>query len=512
VTLGGGEVATYVSWSDTSIVVELGPATATGQVVVTVNAQSSSGGPSFTVRPGTIYCVKTTGSNSNSGQYQDCWLTLPHAVQNAALGGTIYSHGVSQAADDGEGWNAAITLRVAWCGLDGSGYPRALVAYPGTTVTVGVSAGGPSTGIRATDSSAVPSACTGGWTFAGLTVRGQSAIDLNGQSAAARSTHWRIINNDMSCPNGDGANACFHSSRVGAPTKVLGNNIHDAGVCPVASALYHGLYPSTDSVGLEIAWNSVGPVCGCRGIHTHSSSGLAQFDISVHDNVVHDTQCDGILLATIDPSQGGVSVYNNVIYNAGKGPANPEGSGSWSCILVPGSNQSGPPGSGEVQVFNNTMYNCGSYETPPYPGRSCFQISRQTAGVTVTARLRNNLCYVINTAGDYYVNDSGDSAALSGQNNLWFGDGAPPADANFTGNVNNDPGFVNAVAADFHLAAVGSPANGAGTTTLFPVRDYDGVIRPSPPSIGAYEFAGGLVSSKRLSGGVRLTPGTRMGP
>ena len=59
-------------------------------------------------------------------------------------------------------------------------------------------------------------------------------------------------------------------------------------------------------------------------------SGQSQYDIVIHDNIIHDTQCDGIIFATVDPSKGKIEVYNNIIYNAGKGPNNPEGSGNWT--------------------------------------------------------------------------------------------------------------------------------------------------------------------------------------
>ena len=60
-------------------------------------------------------------------------------------------------------------------------------------------------------------------------------------------------------------------------------------------------------------------------------------NLQIHDNVVHDTQCDGIVIVNVDPTQpGGINVYNNVIYNAGKGPGTLEGSGGFRCIGVGG--------------------------------------------------------------------------------------------------------------------------------------------------------------------------------
>ena len=53
-----------------------------------------------------------------------------------------------------------------------------------------------------------------------------------------------------------------------------------------------------------------------------------------------------------------------------------------------------------------------------------------------------------------------------------------------TGNINADPKFVSS--ADFHLQP-SSPCLGAGTSAGAPAATIDGLTRPNPPSIGAYE-------------------------
>jgi hypothetical protein len=58
-----------------------------------------------------------------------------------------------------------------------------------------------------------------------------------------------------------------------------------------------------------------------------------------------------------------------------------------------------------------------------------------------------------------------------------------------TGNFSADPQFVNAAAGDFHLKP-GSPCLGTGMVAGAAATDRDGALRPTPPSIGAYEAAG----------------------
>src|SRR6185295_6191645 len=96
--------------------------------------------------------------------------------------------GVSQTTDDGEGWNAAMTFRNEWC--SGSGYPRALVAYPGAKVTIG-SATSSVQSIRTTDSSAGGGACVGNWVFAGLTL-----VSSSDAATIAGGTNWRMVGNE----------------------------------------------------------------------------------------------------------------------------------------------------------------------------------------------------------------------------------------------------------------------------------------------------------------------------
>lgn len=63
-----------------------------------------------------------------------------------------------------------------------------------------------------------------------------------------------------------------------------------------------------------------------------------------------------------------------------------------------------------------------------------------------------------------------------------------PATGGNNGNnaVFADPSFVNAASDDYHICCV-SGAKATGTALAAPVIDFDGFLRPDPPSIGAYE-------------------------
>ncbi len=511
VSIGGGTAASYPIWSDTRITFQPGAAATTGTIELITSSGTSNALP-FTVRAGNIYFVATNGKDGNKGTFNSPWKTLPHAVQTIAAGDTIYAeNGVSQTVDDGQGWQAALTLRSEWCGT--SGNPRALLAYPGATVTIGNPNGlNPPTGIRSTDFSSGDGPCGGEWVFGEIELRGIQPVAIAGPSQ-----QWRFIGNDISCPNSNGSGgggACFETS-LASYVKVLGNNVHDAGTAG-ASALFQGVYFSTDSNHVEMGWNTVANVHGCRGVQIHSSplgsgyphSGYNQYDIAIHDNVIHDTQCDGIIADTVDPSKGPISIYNNVIYNAGKGPNNPEQSGSWSCIYVPGTTETGAPGSGMVEVFNNTLYDCGAFVTPPFSNANAA-IIEGGGNVNLIVHIRNNLVYQLPTTlfpgGVPYVvvwnpgkNAGGVCAAsancpwMQGTNNLFWGRSTVEKrdPANIVNSINANPLLVDPGQYNFQLQS-GSPAANGGVSVP---DNFDILGVPLPQGsgypIGAYALPG----------------------
>jgi uncharacterized protein (TIGR03437 family) len=509
VTIGGGPAASYTAWADTKVTIQLGAAAVTGNLVVTTPAGPSNSVP-FTVRTGTIYFVATNGSDSSSGKYNAPWQTLMQARGKMQPGDVTYvMNGVAQTADDGSGWNTSLLLRSGGT----AAAPMAFVVYPQATATIG-SVSGPPTGVRSAPDG------SGGfpnyWVFAGFTMRGQGAA-----MALWGSTGWRIIANDFSCPNGNGAGACMDTVESSS-LAFYGNTVHDTGIAN-ASALYHGAYFGTDSNHLDIGWNTVANAHGCRGIQIHSTpqsgepaSGQNQYDISIHDNTIHDTQCDGIILDTIDPSKGPISVYNNLIYNAGTGPNNPEQTGNWSCVNVPGSTENGPAGSGTVDIYNNTMYACGTFSNPPY-GNANSGIAYNGGNVAISLRIRNNIVYqtsnvpylvIWNPSTKAVCADSDNCNWIQGSNNLFFGSGPAPANTNITNSANADPKFVNLPQLNFHLQA-SSPARSKGVNTSLQT-DQDGVATGGAEGydIGAFQFVGGGIASIDCNPPVVLAPGS----
>ena len=478
ITWNGLTCLRVVSWGQQwqwyqKIVAQLGSSCTpgTGNFVVTVNGQASTSdtshgdtGAAFTVRStGNIYCVSTSGNNSNSGKFPNCWSSIPYAVHGGTTvaGDIIYvENGVQQTTQDT--YSASVALINSGGGT--ASMPLALVAYPGATVTVGSS-----TTNYGFFFPAIGGYSGNNWTIAGITTIGVTAFALNWYDGV------RLIANDASCPNGNGSTACVQSDG-GTNYRLYGNNIHDAGFSSTIKT-YHAIYWSTTGNHTWMGWNTVANVQGCRGIQFYSYTSPDMFDLHVHDNLIHDVRCDGINFSTVNPDAGTVEAYNNVMYNVGKGPDPIDGQSVYTCFDMAAFTTH----VAAVKIYNNTCLNAG------FSGNS----NAGAVNPTVPTSLVNNIFLQLN--GVPYV-VAGCSNLSSSTNNDFYGSGgAPSCGSGLTGSLSVDPRVVSTSIPNLHLQS-GSPIIGIGNAASFPHYDQAGLVRPTPPSAGAYEFTAGLVT------------------
>jgi IPT/TIG domain len=462
VTVGGGLVASYKQWSDTKISVALGAAAQTGNVVVTT-ANGPSNGTVFTVRAGNIFCVSTSGDDSNTGGFpSNCWATIVHAKNTITAGDIAYvEDGVSATATDN--YTAALSIQSA--GTASS--PIALVAYPGATIMIGTVSS--NYGVRVPNITVTAN----NWVLAGFHLQGLSGLDLGGASGT---DGFRIVGNDMYCPNGDGASACLHAATA-TNVKFLGNRVHDTSANIASpSKLFHSVYFTTNSNHIDVGWNEIGPANACRGIQFHSTGGNNQFDLHVHDNYIHDIRCDAINFTTVDPSLGPVEAYNNLLVHVGAGPDPLEGPADYAGVAVLNATNQGSPCSTNctVKIYNNTIYDAGAQQTS---GNGDIVVKPGPN----TVLTQNNIFQQLSS--EAYISGGG---TFTCDTNVFFGAGSGTASC--MNRINQDPLFVNVTGRDFHLLT-GSPAVDKALTPPCPATDKDGVTRPQVVGcdVGAYE-------------------------
>jgi len=480
VTLNGASCLRVVSWGTTwlwyqKIVVQLGSSCTSGNFVVTVGGVPSTAASvtvngstinqsAFTVRSGNIRCVSSGGSDSNSGSFGSCWATTQHAIQTIAAGDVAYVQSLTN-SDACAQYNAALCL----LSQGSSGSPKAIVAYPGATVTINTNQ---SYGLR------TPNVSGPGpfWVIAGfhITTGGSEALSL-------LVANVRVVANVLACPGGNGTAACYEAESSGSSLghQIYGNQWTQAGPSNFSSSskTYHGLYFSSGNNHHDVGWNDIHNVIGGRGLQVYQE-GVDGADIHIHDNLIHDTTLDGINLNGVNPNNGPVEVYNNVEYNVGKGPDPPDGAGIYSCVNF---ESNGSPTT-KAKVYNNTCYSAGFPSTSNPSQSGAFSLYIPTT-------FENNLVYEA-SGRSYFTSDAG-CGQVSGSNNNFFGNGGTPSCSALTSSTNVNPQIVSTSTPDFHLAS-GSPMIAAGTNALFPALDHDGVARANPPSIGAYEDPSGV--------------------
>lgn len=586
VTIGGVAAAAYKLWDDpgqnyqpgyyAKACVQINKATPSGmEQIQLVTPIAASNTLPFTVRPGDIHFVATSGDDSGgNGSSEKPWRTITRCKKELQAGDICYiENGVTVSTP--EKFNAGLVLNTS--GMEGR--PKAIIAYPGATVKVDLSTVPHGRGLQ----SYLEHENISYWTIAGLSFNSDGmSVQIN------RGGYLRFIDNDVMCtgPQCNGPNAGLHTegfynNHPEGPGSVgylwiYGNRIHDVGchedgkyattqhpcgwqvppsinkivstagttinfkflapprgdviqvtagtnagqirkllsghgtwladnravldspftpdiASPISdwryrsagpSKLFHNVYFSTNTNHVWFGWNSVnGNGKACRGVQFHSTGGVPQYDLHVHDNVIHDTVCDGLNFATVNPSLGAVEAYNNVIYNTGTGPDPGDGAATYSCIYSPGGGEAKGAGSGAIQIYNNTMYNCGDNPTAKYAGDRGAIIGLRGKSRDLKLVLTNNI--IVQPARIPYLSESSNAQIGAFHNDCYGIISKCPTE--FSNSLNLDPGFMNLSVADFHLSVGSALRKTGGASSITPATDLDGHPRGAKSMLGAYE-------------------------
>jgi hypothetical protein len=470
ITVGGGQVNNYPLWSDGKIIVQLGAATTSGNLVVTSTTAESSNGLPFTVRAGAIYFVTPNGTGNG-----DVTTPMSPTAAYAAMGPgkTFYFRAGTYTGGYGDGGaygDRNYSLGQAKGGSAGN--PLAMVGYPNEVATFVSPSTTDRENIVLTDNNNQPANYV---TIANLTLLGGSACVSDGGwylTPKSGGTNIRVVGNVMSARYGNNNTMTGVILIQNDHWRVLGNEMKDTGTgAPINNN--HGIYNQAGASDTEIAWNYFHDLRMGHVIQVHTDPYYVYTNVRIHDNVLTQGANGDSRGINVGNALSGTygSIYNNILYNVGQ---------DFSGIMIY---------SGDWKIYNNTLYNV--FATGGIISLS--NLPRQLGGAPAnwgvpTADIRNNIIY--SDGQSVYVGaESGASmsqATLS--NNLYYNFGAAPAqDASA---ISANPLFVNAAAGNFHLQS-GSPAINTGTASVSTVVtvDHEGVNRPQGGGfdIGAYE-------------------------
>jgi hypothetical protein len=529
---GGTGYATVGTYSTTSS----GSGTGMTASVDTYSGQTVLG--SFTtIAPGSgyalgdlIYLTGATGTGAvivvtgiHQNAYTSSTARTPRTYYECLSAGDtlVFLNGVSFLYGDGTGNYSSFVLDR---NISTSSSFFTFMARPGASVQLG-SQGGESIGIRDEyDTYTV---------ISGLTVAGSSqsgtGINIGGEGGAP---YIRLVGNTVTCPDCAGESAAIAGGIESDTTvglEILGNYITNVSCEAVvnggyaiagrANKQYHDLY--FEGNGIEVGWNKVGSSCGFNGLQINfaADNGIGFGNLSIHDNDIATANGSGINLSSIDPAQGPINVYNNIIHNVGTQSAS-DSNGFHSCIAFPGEAPSA--GAGTVNVYNNTMYDCASRLNAAADTGACAVVTDYEAGQTgLTINLVNNIIaqpsYTYTGSVNPYVCHSDWNSpypTITGSNNIFYSGGTPgstsPASSLTSLTVPTNPLFNSTTTpgpwAYLELQTT-SPAIGAGSASLYPTLDFNGVTRPYSPAIGAMEH-GSTSSEEQITVSAAPNPAT----
>ena len=464
VSLGGGTVASYFSWSDTKIIVQLGPAVSTGDFTVTNNSGQSATGclqkpfessSDFTVRSGSIVEVTTSNAASvlptiSAGNVYYVRSGTYNGIYNASAGSPFETFEIDNSHSGSANNNIGIV-----------GYPGEQPRFNGQT--------GRETCVHLNWAGDLVTPAHH-ITFSNLYLNG--GMDGGATLSLSRSGghHIRLVGCKITAEIW--GSSVVSTGAVDAPGNywhILSNEFTQIG--GVSNNQAHALYVQVGASFIRIAWNYFhGNRTGAQvQIHTdaqaHDGGGVDVFDfqdVQVFSNVLTGTAVgtdDARGITCSDMTAGSTTfIYNNVLYTTGRGDG--------AIILIQGTHK----------VWNNTLYKCTGVPivVSYFPPTDRYNVE-----------IKNNIIY--NNSGVTYVARDGGTSPYVVDNNCYFGNGSGPGvDAH---PINSDPLFTNAAALDFTIQS-GSPCKNAGVTLASVTVDKNGVPRPQGASydVGAFEY------------------------
>jgi len=278
----------------------------------------------------------------------------------------------------------------------------------------------------------------------------------------------------------------------GSSNSILSNRIHDIATSTCADDGGAGIASAQADTNTKIIGNSVFNI-GPGGANSPGNCRTVRGIYMTHPAVIQNNLVYRNSENGIDAAPGSVVSNNTVFNNGGYGTGNNGWSASSPLLCCqPGTPLSGigdciaTLGGGAITITNNICINNGASNSTSSL-HSCGIYNRHQD--SSNALIANNLIRNDNTGNNA-------AGGIACGNALPVSVGTNPGGL-ISSNLTASPNFVNYQAnggGDYHLQ-LGSLAISAGTTKCAlggvspctPTADFDGVLRPAPLSLGAYE-------------------------
>jgi hypothetical protein len=454
VTIGGVEVANYLVWGATNahnstldmIVVQPGPTSKGGPIVVTVNGKVSNTDHSFVVNSGNVYFVAPNGSDAKSCSISMPCATISSVVSKMKPGDTV----LLRAGDytERETW-----IRAPQGGLQGN--PKTIKNYPGEQVYLTNAERG-----FFVDADYI--------TVSGLNFR-------NGKFLGAVGWASRDQRGDRFIDNTFAGTIGWAAIEVGGHEHLLAGNVCDISGSTVGTMghCYYVAAGTNTNILHNVAIGAPG-----YGLHIYDERRETNDfqrvirNVLVEGNILRNSrQRSGMIVAMVDQGGYGNHIENITIRN------NLFVANNHAGLVLQGIAQ-------EIKVYNNTFYQNG-------------RLSILVGGDAKLTDVRNNLFYQSRNSNcssncswfpEAHVAVGPAFPDITLLNNSYHPSSAMIIGARDPRAITGDVRFANASALDFHVDA-SSVDSGHGETLTTVSADFDGRLRPHDAKydIGAFQ-------------------------
>jgi hypothetical protein len=473
-----------------------------GSIHVQVNGIDSNKLP-FLVRNGSIYHIKSNGSDANVGSFKAPLKTIKSALEQVTdAGSIIYVHDDIKTEDTTSG---SVFYWTKTNAFSESNNHFGLISYPGSTPEIigrsGIGGAFKASGLVISKFLVKTSDCEEG-------ANGQPINCIPGNSFGIEGTrNGRVIGNaltdkDNGCANSEQAAIVSYQYKASGLV-IYGNEIYEYG-CKGSTKFQHTTYitiRNKDGIVIdpwELGWNYLHDNDAKNGLHnfdlvngTTGFCGTANAAVKIHDNLVVNQAGAGIFVGARCEWSHDFEIYNNIIINSGL-PAD------WDGIDPATSKDANTSGitinnfkfmESNVSIYNNSLFNWNKYNIQQ-AGRSCIALTGNFQ--TISVDVDSNLCVTeIDERFFYEQIEGGIFDAEAANNNAWF----------FTGNTDSPssaipPTISNSIVTDplididlpnlTYVVKNNSPLIQQSNTDL--TYDFYGTERGENRTVGAVEF------------------------